>query len=72
MIGDPVALVTDIETFEVAMAPGAAPSRWTNRVTHVFRFEEGGWRLLHRHANRLEGRYEPADRLQAKGAAARD
>ncbi len=72
VVGDPVALVTDIETFEVAMAPGAAPSRWTNRVTHVFRFEGGGWRLLHRHANRLEGRYEPADRLQAAGAASRD
>jgi ketosteroid isomerase-like protein len=72
VVGDPVALVTDIETFEVAMAPGAAPTRWTNRVTHVFRFEDGGWRLLHRHANRLEGRYEPADRLQAARAASRD
>ncbi len=72
VIGDPVALVTDIETFEVAMAPGAAPSRWINRVTHVFRFEEGGWRLLHRHANRLEGRYEPADRLQAAGPVSQD
>ena len=27
------------------MTPGAPPARWTNRVTHVFRFEEGGWRL---------------------------
>jgi ketosteroid isomerase-like protein len=65
VVGDPLALVTDIETFEVAMAPGAPPSRWINRVTHVFRFEQGGWRLLHRHANRLEGRYEPAPRLEA-------
>lgn len=72
VIGDPVALVTDIETFEVAMAAGAAPTRWTNRVTHVFRFEEGGWRLLHRHANRLEGRYEPADRIQPAGGPMRD
>ncbi len=72
VVGDPVALVTDIEIFEVALTPGAAPTRWTNRVTHVFRFEEGGWRLLHRHANRLEGRYEPAGRFQAKGATARD
>ncbi|WP_439499114.1 YybH family protein [Bosea sp. (in: a-proteobacteria)] len=65
VVGDPLALVTNIETFEVAMASGAPPSRWTNRVTHVFRFEQGGWRLLHRHANRLEGRYEPASRLEA-------
>ncbi|MCU4181864.1 YybH family protein [Bosea sp. BH3] len=72
VLGDPVALVTDIETFEVAMAPGAEPSRWTNRVTHVFRFEDGRWRLLHRHANRLEGRYEPAGRLGAGGAPAGD
>ncbi|MCR4520485.1 MULTISPECIES: nuclear transport factor 2 family protein [Bosea] len=72
VLGDPIALVTDIETFEVAMTPGAPPARWTNRVTHVFRFEEGGWRLLHRHANRLEGRYDPANRLQAAGAAPRD
>nr|WP_047574128.1 nuclear transport factor 2 family protein [Methylobacterium sp. ZNC0032] len=72
VVGDPITLVTDIETFEVAMAPGAAPTRWTNRVTHVFRFEGGGWRLLHRHANRLEGRYEPAARLPAADAVARD
>ena len=72
VVGDPVALVTDIETFDVVMTAGAAPTRWTNRVTHVFRFEDGGWRLLHRHANRLEGRYDPAGRIQAAGAATRD
>jgi ketosteroid isomerase-like protein len=55
VVGTELALVTDIETFEVAMAEGAAPSRWTNRVTHVFRFEPDGWRLLHRHANRRKG-----------------
>ena len=72
VVGDPIALVTDIETFEVAMTPGAAPARWTNRVTHVFRFEDRGWRLLHRHANRLEGRYAPAVRVQGADAPARD
>lgn len=63
VLGDDLAILTDIETFAVLMEGGAEPSRWTNRVTHVFRFEEGGWRLLHRHANRLEDRYEPAARL---------
>jgi len=68
VVGADLALVTDIETFEVRVE-GKDPARWTNRVTHVFRFEADGWRLLHRHANRLEQRYEPAPRL-APGAAA--
>lgn len=68
VVGDDLALVTDIESFAVSMEAGAAPSRWTNRVTHVFRFEEGSWRLLHRHANRLEGRYEPAARFAGSEA----
>jgi ketosteroid isomerase-like protein len=40
-------------------------SEWSNRVTHVFRVEDGEWRLVHRHANRLEPRYEPGARLRA-------
>lgn len=72
VVGNDIALVTDIESFEVALAPGAAPSRWTNRVTHVFRFEDGAWRLLHRHANRLEGQYEPAGRLAGGNSTAGD
>ncbi len=55
-------MVTDVETFEVRMADDAEPSQWTNRVTHVFCYEGGAWRLLHRHANRLEDRFEPANR----------
>ena len=64
VVGTELALVTDVETFEVRMAGNAEPSRWTNRVTHVFRFEQSAWRLLHRHANRFEDRFEPADRLK--------
>jgi ketosteroid isomerase-like protein len=64
VIGSELALVTDVERFEVRMGEDGEPRRWTNRVTHVFRFEQGGWRLLHRHANRLEDRYEPAERLK--------
>lgn len=71
VVGVDLALVTDIETFEVRIE-GKGPSRWTNRVTHVFRFEAGAWRLLHRHANRLEQRYEPAPRLAARDAGPAD
>ncbi|MDP3257238.1 nuclear transport factor 2 family protein [Bosea sp. (in: a-proteobacteria)] len=69
VVGAELALVTDIEVFEVLLPGTGVPTRWTNRVTHVFRFEEGGWRLLHRHANRLEQQYEPAPRLAAVSGA---
>jgi len=59
-----LAYTTGIETFEVRMDGMDAPTRWTNRVTHVFRLENGEWRLLHRHANRLEDQYKPATRLK--------
>jgi SnoaL-like domain len=62
-----LAYTTDIETFEVRMAGMDQPSRWSNRVTHVFRLEDRQWRLLHRHANRLEDRYRPSTRLEAYG-----
>ncbi len=58
-----LAYTTDIETFETAMDGIDAPARWSNRVTHVFRLIEGEWRLIHRHANRLEDRFQPARRL---------
>ena len=56
--------VTDIETYEgqrVASVEGV--TGWSNRVTHVFRQEAGEWRLVHRHANRLEAQYEPSAKL---------
>jgi ketosteroid isomerase-like protein len=59
-----LAYTTDIETFEVQMDGMERPTRWSNRVTHVFRLEDGRWRLLHRHANRLEDQYKPSTRLQ--------
>jgi ketosteroid isomerase-like protein len=59
-----LAYTTDIETFEVQMEGMDRPARWSNRVTHIFRLEGGEWRLVHRHANRLEDRYEPSTRLK--------
>jgi ketosteroid isomerase-like protein len=40
----------------------AAPM--TLRVTHLFRLEEGGWKLLHRHADPLLDKSAPATVLQ--------
>jgi ketosteroid isomerase-like protein len=60
-----LAYTTDIETFEARMDGMDRPARWSNRVTHIFRLEDGAWRLVHRHANRLEEQYAPATRLQA-------
>jgi hypothetical protein len=61
-----LAYTTDIETFCVRMQGLDQPVQWSNRVTHIFRLEKAGleeeWRLLHRHANRLEERYEPSTR----------
>jgi ketosteroid isomerase-like protein len=58
-----LAVTTHIETARVRLRGTERPSEWSNRVTHVFRLEDGEWRLVHRHANRLEPRYEPGARL---------
>ena len=56
--------VTDIETYaDQSMAGIEGKTGWTNRVTHIFRLENGQWRLTHRHGNRLEDQYKPATRL---------
>jgi len=58
---------TDIETYaNQRMAGVEGLTGWSNRVTHVFRLEDGQWRLVHRHGNRLEPQYVPANRLAAK------
>jgi ketosteroid isomerase-like protein len=59
-----LAVTTDLETFRVRLDGVDHPTEWSNRVTHVFRLEDGEWRLLHRHGNRLEGRYTPGTRLR--------
>ena len=60
-----LAYTTDIETFDVRMDGMDQPTQWSNRVTHIFRLEDGEWRLVHRHGNRLEAQYVPATRLKA-------
>ena len=59
-----LAVTTHVESTRVRLAGTSRPTEWSNRVTHVFRLEDGEWRLVHRHANRLEARYEPGTRLR--------
>ena len=65
VVSPELAYTTDIETFEARMEGMEQPARWSNRVTHIFRLEDAEWRLVHRHANRLEDQYAPSTRLQA-------
>jgi len=58
-----LAYTTDIETFRVRMNGMDEPTEWSNRVTHIFRLENGQWRMVHRHANRFEPQYLPSTRL---------
>jgi ketosteroid isomerase-like protein len=59
--------VTDIETYTNQRVSGLdGVTGWSNRVTHVFRRENGEWRLVHRHANRHEAQFEPSTRLEPK------
>jgi ketosteroid isomerase-like protein len=58
-----LAYTTDLETFRVRLAGADGLVEWSNRVTHVFRLEDGAWRLVHRHANRLEARVAASDSL---------
>ena len=53
---------TDIETFSCRMDGKADVVTWSNRVTHIFRRTDSEWRLIHRHANRLERQFQPAER----------
>lgn len=58
-----LAYVTEVETIRTRVDGLDQPTQWSNRVTHVFRREDGEWRLVHRHANRLETQYKPSTRL---------
>jgi ketosteroid isomerase-like protein len=64
MAADGLACTTDIETFHVPPDAGGGPTSRSNRVTHVFRREDGVWRLVHRHASRLEDQYQPGARAK--------
>jgi ketosteroid isomerase-like protein len=61
-----LAYTTDVETFRVRITGMDGPVEWSNRVTHIFRLEDGAWRLVHRHANRLEAQTPAADSLSRR------
>lgn len=64
VVGQDIFYTTDIETFAMSAMNGVdGPVGWSNRVTHIFRREQGAWRLVHRHGNRLEGQFEPRTKL---------
>ena len=59
--------VTQIETFTDQRVAGVdGLTGWSNRVTHIFVRENGEWRLLHRHANRLEAQFDPSQKLKGR------
>jgi ketosteroid isomerase-like protein len=46
-----LAYVLEIERFRVKVAGASEPAPSTLRVTTIFRREEDGWKVLHRHAD---------------------
>lgn len=65
VVGADMFFTTDVETYSNQRVAGIEGlTGWSNRVTHIFRRENGQWRLVHRHANRLEAQFEPAARLK--------
>lgn len=54
-----LAYTTGIATVRAHFRGADKPTEWTNCVTHIFRLEDGEWRLMHRHSNRFQPRRDP-------------
>ena len=55
-----------IERSSVRVIGADDPAPMALRVTHLFRKENGAWRMIHRHADPLMSRTAPADTLQSE------
>jgi ketosteroid isomerase-like protein len=49
--GDDLAYLVEIERFRVRVGGAGEPAPSSLRVTTIFRREEDGWKILHRHAD---------------------
>ena len=54
VIAGDLAYAVEIETFSSGRPGSDGPVTWSNRLTQIFRREDGVWKMVHRHANRLE------------------
>ena len=59
-----LAYTVAIERSEVRLVDQDHPAPMALRVTHIFRREDGVWKLVHRHADPLMGKTAPATVLQ--------
>lgn len=59
VVTDTLAYTVALERGRVRLAGGDEPGEQTLRVTHIYRREEAGWKLVHRHADRLTPRRGP-------------
>lgn len=55
-----IAYIHELERFEAKMGGSDEPTRVSLRCTTVFRREDDGWRIVHRHADPIS-RARPAD-----------
>lgn len=63
-VGGDLACSVEIEHATVRLAGQEEPSPMTLRVTHIFRREDGAWRLDARHADPILEKTAPEDVLQ--------
>lgn len=59
-----LAYTVAIERSEAHLIDQDKPAAMALRVTHIFRKEDGAWRLVHRHADPLIGKTAPAAVLE--------
>ena len=50
-VGPDLAYTVEVERFEAKIGDAPAPSSGALRVTSILRQENGGWRIVHRHAD---------------------